>query len=163
MKIPTLLLTAATLAVAGCSTYEPGPRPGPYGPAAGSYGPASVTVVERPPFGAYLVAGNGRSVYILEGTRGGAGMERCSGECLRVWPPLAAGGPPLAGPGLDPRRLSVVRGYAGAQLAYDGWPLYYYHHDRRPGDTTGQGVRDRWGAWYLLSPSGAPIGSRGGY
>lgn len=42
-------------------------------------------------------------------------------------------------------------------------PLYYYHRDRGPGDTTGQHVTDAWGARHLLSPSGEPIRPADGY
>ena len=151
MKTPTMLLAAATLGLAGCETVEPLLAP---------QEPPLVTSSVKPPFGSYLVDGTGRTLYILEGTRMTNAAGRCSGECLRVWPPLLAAAPPLASSGIDPARLATVPTLTRPQAAYAGWPLYYYHRDRVPGDTTGQGVVDRWGAWYLLAPSGEPIRMR---
>ena len=152
MKTPTILLAAATLGLAGCETVDPllAPQAGPL-----------VTSSVKPPFGSYLVDGTGRALYILDGTRMTNGVHRCSGECLRVWPPLlATAGPPVASAGIDPARLATVPTLAAPQAAYAGWPLYYYHRDQIAGDTTGQGVVDAWGAWYLLAPSGEPIRTR---
>jgi predicted lipoprotein with Yx(FWY)xxD motif len=59
--------------------------------------------------------------------------------------------------------VGLTPSYGGSQATYGGWPLYYYHHDAAPGDTTGQNVHDRWGMWYLVSPSGNPIRPGGGY
>ena len=148
MKIQAVLATAAALGLAGCATYAPVAPP---------YGPAAVNVATKVPFGTYLVDGRGRALYILEGTRSGAGMGRCETECLRVWPPLHAAGPPVAGPGVDPARLATTPMHGAPHVTYAGWPLYYYFRDRVPGDTTGQHVTDRWGVWHLLSPSGEPI------
>ncbi len=155
MKTPLILLAVAALGLGG---YAPSsaPHDGP------GYGAAVVTTGTKPPFGAFLVDAKGRSLYILEGTRGTAG-NRCSGECLRVWPPLHASGPVTVGAGIDPAMLSTAVAHDGPHVTYAGWPLYYYHHDRAPLDTTGQHVIDRWGTWHLLSPSGEPIRPAGRY
>lgn len=156
MDIPKTCMMAATLSLAACATYS---APPPYGPAA--YGQAMVTTASKAPFGAYLVDGAGRALYILEGQRG-HGMNRCMGECLRVWPPLHSSGPPTAGPAVDPARLETMTMHGAPHVTYDGWPLYYYHTDRAPADTRGQHVVDRWGTWHLLAPSGVPIRPAGG-
>lgn len=154
MRIPTALLAAATIFLSGCETVPPAP---------GYATPGMVTVATKPGQGTYLVGPNGMTLYILEGTRGTTGAIRCSGDCLRVWPPLL-GGEPMVGPGIDPVKLTVIQGAAGPQLAYAGWPLYYYSRDRVPGDTTGQHVTDAWGTWHLLGPNGELLGpDRHGY
>ena len=145
MKIPTLMLVAAALGVNGCATVRT--------PA----GPITLTSANKAPYGSYVVDAGGRALYILEGTRGAPGTNRCSGPCLQIWPPLGATAPQVVGGRLSQRLVSVVPGYGGPQVAYAGWPLYYYHHDRVPSDTTGQHVTDSWGTWHLLSPSGQPI------
>lgn len=161
MKAALIPLAAAALGLAGCAMYPPEPYYDPeYEPGHGlgyddGYGSSVVTAARKAPFGTFLVDGNGRSLYILEGTRGTPG-HRCSGECLRVWPPLHVDRPPVAD-GIDPRMLSTIRAHGAPHVTYAGWPLYYYHRDRAPGDTTGQDVHDEWGSWYLLSPSGEPI------
>ena len=152
-----LIIAATALGVVACTTY-PARNVGPP-----VYRLAQVNAATKAPFGSYLVDGAGRAVYILDGQRNHAGMDRCMGECLRVWPPLHTSGPPTAGPGVDPARLSSMTMHGAPHVTYAGWPLYYYHRDRGPGDTTGQAVHDRWGYWYLLSPSGEPIRPSGAY
>ena len=159
MKIQALLISAAALGVTACDILAP-PRPPPP-PPLGPMGGATLTTATKAPFGSYVVDGSGRSVYVLEGTRGMSGINRCTGACLAVWPPLMASGSPMTASGLDPGQVRAVSGYSGGQVSYSGWPLYYYARDQAPGQTTGQGVRDQWGTWYLLRPSGEPI--RPGY
>ncbi len=154
MKPLKILMTAAALGLGACATY-PAPPPPPYAPAA--YGVAMVTTADKAPFGTYLVDGSGRALYILEGQRSGAGMNRCMGGCLGVWPPLHSSGPPTNGPAVDPARLGTMTMHGAPHVTYSGWPLYYYHRDRAPADTTGQHVIDHWGTWHLLSPNGEPI------
>jgi predicted lipoprotein with Yx(FWY)xxD motif len=145
MKIPMLMLIAGALGAAGCATV------------ATPSGPITLTSASKAPYGSYVVDAGGRALYILEGTRGASGMNRCSGACLQEWPPLGAAVPQVAGGRLDPARVSVVPGYGGPQAAYAGWPLYHFDEDRAPSDTRGQDVHDTWGTWHLLSPSGEPI------
>lgn len=155
MKTPTFLIGAAALALAGCAMAPPyAPPAGPVGVPVGA---ATLTTANKAPFGTYLVDGAGRAVYILEGTRGSSARMACGYDCARVWPPVTVAAPPVPGAGLDPRRIGTMPRGGGMQLAYHGWPLFYYVRDRGPGDTTGQNVHDAWGGWYLLSPTGVPI------
>ena len=154
MKPPIFLLAAGAIGLASCAGYRLGPMSGP-GPA--SYVTASVASTAKAPYGQYLVDGGGRSLYVLVGTKGMDGMNRCDRACLRVWPAAMAGRPTVPGAGLDPNKLTTVQGPWGTQLAYGGWPLYYFNRDRVPGDTTGHNARDTWGTWYLVSPSGEPV------
>ena len=153
MKIAKILMTAAIPGLAACATYSSAPPP--YRGA--GYGSAIVASANKAPFGAYLVDGRGRALYILEGQRNHAGMDRCMGECLRVWPPLHTAGAPRANPAVDPAKLATMQMHGAPHVTYAGWPLYYYHRDRSHGDTTGQHVTDTWGTWHLLSPLGEPI------
>ena len=157
MKIPTILLSAATLGLSGCETVPPAPPP--VAPVAS----VTVTTATKAPFGAYLVDGAGRALYVLEGTRGAPGIERCGDDCRAVWPSLMAVNAPVGGPNVNPALLTVRPAYGASQVVYAGWPLYYYVRDTGPGDTTGQHVSDKWGMWHLLSPSGEPIRPAGGY
>lgn len=152
MKIPALMATLAAFGLSGCAGYSLGGGPP-------VYRAASVMSSTKAPYGQYLVDNRGQSLYVLIGTRGMTGINRCTDPCLRVWPAAMAGRPTVPGAGIDPAKLTTVPGPRGSQLAYAGWPLYYFNRDRDPGDTTGQYVRDTWGTWYLLSPSGEPIAS----
>lgn len=149
MKIPALMLSAVALGLSGCAAYTPPPVPPPYGS-------VSITTATKLPFGTYLVDGRGRALYILEGTRGTA-AERCSGQCLAIWPPLHVTAPPTAAAGVNPALLSTIPAHGHTHVTYGGWALFYYHRDRVPGDTTGQHVTDAWGTWHLVSPNGEPI------
>jgi predicted lipoprotein with Yx(FWY)xxD motif len=40
------------------------------------------------------------------------------------------------------------------QLTLGGWPLYYWAKDTKPGDVTGQAVKD---VWWVLDAAGTPI------
>jgi predicted lipoprotein with Yx(FWY)xxD motif len=151
MKIPTILFGAATLGVAACDTVPPTAAPG--GPVAS----VTVTTANKAPHGAYLVDGSCRALYVLEGTRGAPGTERCGEDCRAVWPSLMAVNTPVGGPAIDASALTARPAYGGSQVTYSGWPLYYYVRDTAPGDTTGQHVQDKWGMWHLVSPSGEPI------
>jgi predicted lipoprotein with Yx(FWY)xxD motif len=158
MKIQTILLAGSTLVLGSCETAlgpPPPPAPGPVGPATTST--LTLSTATKAPFGTYVTDGNGRAVYVLEGTRGMSGINRCSGVCVNTWPPVAAPPLPTGGSGLSPPAVRTISGYLGAQMSYSGWPLYYYHHDMAPADTTGQGVSDQWGSWYLIAPSGEPV------
>lgn len=42
------------------------------------------------------------------------------------------------------------------QQAIDGWPLYAFSGDAKPGDTNGQGVG---GTWYAVSPDAKLVGA----
>ena len=158
MRIPVILFACSTLALGACDTMAGPPPPPP--PMDMAQGAATLTTATKSPFGNYIVDSSGRSLYVLEGSRGGSGINRCSTQCLRVWPPFTGGVSPVVATGLNPGMLQTVSGYTGSQLSYGGWPLYYYQHDHVPSDTMGHGVSDAWGRWYLLSPSGEPIRPR---
>jgi hypothetical protein len=45
------------------------------------------------------------------------------------------------------------------QLTYDGWPLYRYSGDAKPGEANGQGVG---GVWFAMTPEGPSQGATTG-
>lgn len=151
MKIPTILLTATAIGLGGCDTVPPAAAPG--GPVAS----VTVTTANKAPYGSFLVDGAGRALYVLEGTRGATGPERCGEDCRAVWPSLMALNAPVGGPSIDAAQLSARPAYGGSQVTYSGWPLYYYVRDAAPGETAGQHVQDTWGMWHLLSAAGEPL------
>lgn len=169
----TRLIFAATIAlgVAGCDQAEEA-DPNTANVAADEVEvgeiasePAGVTLqtAQKEPFGQYLVDGDRRAVYMLEQDRRGSGGTEptsvcTSGACTDEWPPVTSQGEPGAGPQVQEEMLSTFRREGGStQVAYNGWPLYYYHDDDAAGATQGQGVHDQWGGWYLVAPSGEPI------
>jgi predicted lipoprotein with Yx(FWY)xxD motif len=78
----------------------------------------------------------------------------CTGPCLKFWPPLLIkkGAKPTAGPGLNAKKLGVIRRPDGRyQVTYFGFALYTFASDRRRGDVKGEGVE---GAWWAVGASG---------
>lgn len=164
----SLLAAAATAALAACGDQSQGPATQqasetPTSPLTTGEAPAGIeplraaviAVAMKEPIGRYLVDGEGRSLYVLEGDR--ADSTRCTVECLGQWPPVLTSGAPTAAEGVDSAKLETTARDNGQQVTYAGWPLYYYVGDEDPASTSGHHMRDRWGEWYLLSPGGEMI------
>jgi len=137
----------AALALAACSSSsKPAASPStnptttigqtPTTPAA--TGPTTVKLASSE-LGQILVDSKGMTLYVDEKDKPGA--PNCTGACLTVWPPAAAPASPTFGAGLDATKFSTVTASDGTkQLAVDGFPLYTWTNDKKPGDTTGQDV-----------------------
>ena len=104
--------------------------------------------------GKVLVDQAGMTLYMFTKDTQGQ-TSTCVDKCLAAWPAFSAASP-TAGTGLDAAMLSTIARPDGSpQIAYDGWPLYYYAEDAKPGDVTGQGSN---GVWFVLDASGTPVG-----
>lgn len=124
----------------------------------------------------------GKSVTILTDSKGMTLYYRtsdtatsvCTGGCASAWPPLlfSGSGTPSSSTTL-PGTLNVVQDANGAQVAYQGHPLYTFASDTAPGQTSGQGVG---GVWFVAttdltsgsggggsSPTPTPTSSGNGY
>jgi len=101
------------------------------------------------PTGPYVTDAAGGALYMLEGDTDGS---KCTGACLRAWPPLlATDAQPSAGTGLAASDVATIRRADGAlQVAYAGHPLHHYAADAGAGHTAGHGVKDQWGSWSLV-------------
>jgi predicted lipoprotein with Yx(FWY)xxD motif len=111
--------------------------------------------------GQVITDGDGNVLYMF--TRDTYKQVNCEGACLTAWPPV------LLKPGQTqadvvteaPLRRSLL-GYAvwadgTRQVTYNGWPLYYWFRDAKPGDTLGQWVNN---IWFVLSADGVPQSTR---
>ena len=167
MRFATLMSAAAALALGGCgggsdhnadtngTEANGSAQQQPGNSAAAAALPAGVKVANKEEYGDYLVDAEGRSLYVLEGSRQsgqGAGGRQCNAECLTQWPAFTGGAPSSAGGAGQPQ--------ASEPITFAGWPLYYYTSDRNPGSAAGQGYSDKFGTWHLLSPQGEPIQGR---
>jgi predicted lipoprotein with Yx(FWY)xxD motif len=114
---------------------------------------ASSTVdVGNTKLGKILVDAQGRTLYLFEADK--PNVSNCSGACQTVWPPLNSNGKATAGAGA---KAGMIGSTAQGQVTYNGWPLYTYTGDQKPGDTNGQNL-DQFGAeWYVLSPAGEKV------
>ena len=101
--------------------------------------------------GTVLVDGGGRTLYLFTSDTGADSA--CFDACADTWPPLTiAGGPPVAGDGVDESLLGTARRDGGAlQVTYNGHRLHSYAGDRKAGDVEGQGIGN---SWSVVSPAG---------
>ena len=121
----------------------------------GSAGAATV-MTRTGSHGAYLVDGQGKSLYLFVPDTNGTST--CYGPCAVAWPPLAVPDKRTAGSGVNAAMLTTVNRNDGSkQVVYNKHPLYYWADDLKPGDTTGQGLNNLGGLWWLVNPNGTAI------
>ena len=98
-------------------------------------GNAIVNTTDHPELGTFLIDASGRTLYLF--TVDERNKSNCLGGCALAWPPLLSVGEPAAGEGIASERLATIALEDGSsQVVYNGWPLYYFAPDRRPGDTS---------------------------
>ena len=144
-------LIAAAVVAAGSLAPTPDAAAAP---ASASAAPAPTLKVRQTRFGRILFAGNGRVVYGFTRDRRG-GPSQCYGDCAAAWPIYYAKGALTAGAGMKQSLLGTVRRRDGRrQVTYNGWPLYYYAHEKA-GEVKCQNVATHGGTWLVVRPSGA--------
>lgn len=106
----------------------------------------TVKISYKAGIGNYLVDANGMTLYYFTENVNG---NTFSGSYLNLWSPFYVS--KIVVPRtLNPKDFSVITGGNGKpQIAYKGWPLYYFIKDTKPGDTNGEGFR---GLWYVMKP-----------
>ena len=110
--------------------------------------------------GTILVDSKGITLYDFVKDKGTTSV--CYGACAALWPPLLTSGKPVAGPGVRASLLGTTRRKDGKlEVTYGGHPLYYSVADRKPGQTTGQGLNQFGGPWWVLSTAGKEVHRRG--
>jgi predicted lipoprotein with Yx(FWY)xxD motif len=106
--------------------------------------------------GKILVNSRGLTLYLFQADAGTTSS--CFGACAAAWPPLRATGQPTVGNGANASLIgTTVRSDGNPQVTYNGHPLYLFIQDKKPGDTTGQGLTAFGGGWFALSPAGNQI------
>jgi predicted lipoprotein with Yx(FWY)xxD motif len=112
--------------------------------------------VGRSRLGRILVDAKGITLYDFPPDK--RGQSTCYGACAALWPPLLTTGKPIAGLGVRQSLLGTIRRKDGKlEVTYNRHPLYYFVSDRRPGQTTGQGLDQFGGPWWVLTPAGKEI------
>jgi len=121
--------------------------------AAAPSGPAHVALGKSDALGSFLVDDKGMTLYLY--TKDTPNTSACYDKCATAWPPLLTTGAAVAGEGIDASKLGTTKRTDGSlQVTYNGWPLYYYQKDAKPGDVTGQDVGN---VWYLISATGEQV------
>jgi predicted lipoprotein with Yx(FWY)xxD motif len=156
--IPLVALVVAACGGGGAATASP-PKT--------STGASATLGVASSSLGSILVNSTGRTLYLFKADVGA--KSACTGACATAWPPLLATAKPTAGTGLTASKLATITRSDGTQqVTYNGHPVYLFIKDKKPGQTTGQGVTAFGAAWYALTPAGnqistQPTTSGGGY
>ena len=150
MKV--IVLAISTIVVAVSLSYGLG-----FASAAPSSASAATKVgTASSSLGRILVDGHGRTLYLFAKDK--KGKSACSGACAAYWPPLLTSGKPHAVAGAKASLLGTIRRADGRrQVTYRHHPLYFYAGDMGKGQTSGQGLTDFGGAWWVLSPGGNKI------
>jgi predicted lipoprotein with Yx(FWY)xxD motif len=149
---PSAATTPAAPAAAtpASDPYAPAPSP-----AAAVPGTTTVMVTSSSR-GQILVDGSGRTLYLWEVDK--TAKSNCYDACRNAWPPVVTTGKPVAGTGVDANLLGTsARTDGQLEVVYNGHPLYYFIADKKAGDTTGQGINNFGGPWYVLSATGNKI------
>jgi predicted lipoprotein with Yx(FWY)xxD motif len=174
VALPILAVTGVSILLAACgsssktsappvtSTAVPAAAPAnATGGSSASNASVTVSAASVPGLGTVLVNGNGRTLYVLASEKGGKVTCTSAGGCTSIWPPavLPSGmSQGIAGNGVQSSLLGTVKVSAGdTRVTYGGWPLYTFVEDNGSGTAKGQGVKDSFGVWWVLSPSGTPI------
>lgn len=85
-----------------------------------------------------MVNSAGMTVYTFDKDTAFSGKSACNGPCIALWPAVPVTGKPQGDYSV------VTRDDGSQQLAYKGKPLYLYIKDQKPGDVTGDNVKDVW-------------------
>ncbi|MGX1542203.1 SCO0930 family lipoprotein [Streptomyces adustus] len=110
-----------------------------------------LTVSDNAQLGKVLTDSTGLTLYRFDQDTAEPPKSNCDGDCATTWPPVPANDA-TAGEGIDKSLLGeVTRSDGTKQLTVNGWPAYRYAKDTKAGDTTGQGVGNKW---FALAPDG---------
>ncbi len=146
----------ATAAPAAAAT--PATEPSPPAAAGSPASPAEGVVVNRlvaatlPKIGEGVTDGKGWVLYRFSKDTASPPRSNCKGACAQKWPPvLSTDTPALAN--IPYENVGwLLRGDGSRQLTLNGWPLYRYVGDSKPGQWKGQGVG---GTWFVVLKNGA--------
>jgi predicted lipoprotein with Yx(FWY)xxD motif len=116
--------------------------------------------------GTLITGANNRTLYVFKpdekSTSAHEKLSTCNGACAAVWPPVLASATPAVAGKANPSLIGLTkRGDGTTQVTYNGLPLYYYAADTKAGQATGNHLKDGFGLWLGMLPSGklAPDGS----
>lgn len=102
-----------------------------------AYAAPEITKVETSK-GEVLGDKDGISLYTFK--KDTKGVSNCYDDCAAKWPPFAAEEDAKAA-----GEYTIVERKDGTkQWAKDGMPLYYWVKDEKPGDVSGDGVKEVW-------------------
>jgi predicted lipoprotein with Yx(FWY)xxD motif len=147
----------AVAAAEPTAAAEPEVSASPEAPAADAPPPADVEPTEElngkkvARMGSVVTDQDGWILYRFDKDTNDPPTSNCVEKCAEVWPPALTDGNPELNGVSDDNVGTVTRQDGTRQLTLDGWPLYRYIGDKKPGQWKGQGVG---GTWFVVAPDG---------
>ena len=82
------------------------------------------------------------------------GKSTCNADCATNWPPYTLDPDETLKPTSDASGTvtMITRDDGTKQVAYNGWPLYYFKADKAAGDAKGQNIDAFGGIWLIANP-----------
>ncbi len=162
--IPIAALLASACGSSSNTTTTHAKSPASTGTTSSSASSAGTTITTKTikPYGAVLVNSAGHTLYVFAPDK--AKKVTCVSSCASVWPPakLSSGTKASASGQVKSSLLGSDPNPGGGRVVtYNGWPLYTYVTDTAPGVAHGQALNSSGGLWYVISPSGKVIKSKG--
>jgi predicted lipoprotein with Yx(FWY)xxD motif len=112
---------------------------------------AKLVARKVPRMGKVVTDEKGWILYRFDADTADPPASNCNDDCERVWPPAYTDGNPVV-EGIQPDLVgTVTRDDGTRQLTIDGWPVYRYIGDKKPGQWTGQAVAAKW---FVIAPTG---------
>lgn len=111
----------------------------------------TVNVVDG--FMPFVTNETGRTIYRFDNDSPNPSRTTCKGDCLKKWEPVLAGknGVKILSSKINGARVGTIDRAEGKQVTLNGWPLYYFHLDKKLGQTAGYGVANKW---FAIAPDG---------
>jgi predicted lipoprotein with Yx(FWY)xxD motif len=118
--------------------------------------PRAIKLLIRPTSLGPTVTFNGLTVYRFESDSNNPPKSTCDGQCVVTWPPLLTDATPVeVDPTIDSAMVGILRRPDGTnQVTLNGWALYLFAKDTKPGDVNGEGVGGKWSA---IGADGKPL------
>ncbi|SCG66693.1 Predicted lipoprotein with conserved Yx(FWY)xxD motif [Micromonospora echinaurantiaca] len=147
----------AVAAAEPSATAEPEASASAEAPVADAPPPADVELTDRligkkvARMGSVVTDQDGWILYRFDKDTNDPAASNCVDKCAEVWPPALTDGNPQLNGVSDDKVGTVTRQDGTRQITLDGWPLYRYIGDKKPGQWKGQGVG---GTWFVVAPDG---------
>jgi len=104
--------------------------------------------------GKTLTGEDGKTLYFFKADTKGSGKSTCNADCATNWPPYTLDPDETLKPTSDASGTvtMITRDDGSKQVAYNGWPLYYFKGDAAAGDSNGQNINAFGGIWVIAAP-----------
>lgn len=122
-------------------------------PAATTKDVQTLTVNTVDGFMSFVTSGTGRTIYRFDKDTPKPPTTTCFGPCAKNWEPVLAGkkGFTIIGSKIKQSDVGTIDRTEGKQLTLKGWPLYYFHADKKLGEVSGYGTGN---VWFPIGPNG---------